>query len=75
VLKTIAIVNGLNGPEIAEELATDRDTKDVLEEAQLAQQMGITGVPTFVLNRQYGAVGAQPVEALVNLIRKAAAAT
>jgi predicted DsbA family dithiol-disulfide isomerase len=73
VLKTIAIVNGLNGPEIAEELATDRDKKEVLEEAQLAQQIGVTGVPTFVVNRKYGATGAQPVEALVALLRKVAA--
>ena len=61
VLKTIAIVNGLNGPEIAEELVTDRDKKEILEEAELAQQIGVTGVPTFVVNRTYGAVGAQPV--------------
>jgi predicted DsbA family dithiol-disulfide isomerase len=73
VLKTIAVVNGLNGPEIAEELATDRDKKEVLEEAQLAQQIGVTGVPTFVVNRKYGATGAQPVEALVALLRKVAA--
>ncbi len=73
VLKTIAIVNGLNGPEIAEELATDRDKKEILEEAELAQQIGVTGVPTFVVNRTYGAVGAQPVESLVALIKKVAA--
>jgi predicted DsbA family dithiol-disulfide isomerase len=73
VLKTIAVVNGLNGDEIAEELATDRDKKEVIEEAQLAQQAGITGVPTFLVNRKYALVGAQPVEVLVDLIRKAAA--
>jgi predicted DsbA family dithiol-disulfide isomerase len=73
VLKTIAIVNGLNGPEIAEELATDRDKREVLEEAQMAQQIGVTGVPTFIINRKYGVVGAQPAEALAGMIRKAAA--
>ena len=74
VLKTIAIVNGLNGSEIAEELATDRDKAEVFEEARLAQEIGVTGVPTFVVNRKYGATGAQPVESLVALIRKVAAA-
>ncbi len=73
VLKTIAIVNGLNGPEIAEELAGDRDKKEVMEEAGLAQQIGVTGVPTFVVNRKYGATGAQPAAALADLIRKVAA--
>jgi predicted DsbA family dithiol-disulfide isomerase len=72
VLKTIAIVNGLNGDEIAEELATDRDKKEVLEEAQLVQNIGVTGVPTFIINRKYGVVGAQPVAGLVEVIRKAA---
>ena len=72
VLKTIAIVNGLNGNEIAEELATDRDKAEVFEEARLAQEIGVTGVPTFVVNRKYGATGAQPVESLVALIRKVA---
>lgn len=73
VLKTIAVVNGLNGDEIAEELATERDKKEVLEEARLAQEIGVSGVPTFVVNRKYGATGAQPVESLVALIRKVAA--
>jgi predicted DsbA family dithiol-disulfide isomerase len=73
VLKTIAIVNGLNGEEIAQELATDRDKKEVMEEAQLSQQAGITGVPTFIINRKYGIVGAQSVEVLVDFMRKAAA--
>ncbi len=73
VLKTIAIVNGLNGDEIAEELAGERDKKEVLEEAGLAQQIGVTGVPTFVVNRKYGATGAQPAAALAALIKNAAA--
>lgn len=71
VLKTIAIVNGLDGDEIAEELASDRDRVEVLEEARLVQEIGVTGVPTFVVNRKYVVVGAQPVQSLVALIRKA----
>ena len=37
----------------------------------LSRQYGITGVPTFVAGR-YGVVGAQPYEALEELVRKAA---
>jgi predicted DsbA family dithiol-disulfide isomerase len=73
VLKTIASVNGLHGDDIANLLATDADKSEVLEEAQTAQNIGITGVPTFIFNRKYGAAGAQPVAALVEMIRKAAA--
>ena len=38
---------------------------------ELSRQFGITGVPTFVAGR-YGVVGAQPYEALEQLVRKAA---
>jgi predicted DsbA family dithiol-disulfide isomerase len=39
---------------------------------ELSRRYGITGVPTFVAGR-YGVVGAQPYEALEQLVRKAAA--
>jgi len=38
---------------------------------ELSRRYGITGVPTFVVGR-YGVVGAQPYEALVELVQKAA---
>jgi predicted DsbA family dithiol-disulfide isomerase len=71
VLGTIATVNGLHGEDITELLATDADKQDVIDEARMAGEIGITGVPTFIFNRKYGAVGAQPVEALKAMIRKA----
>jgi predicted DsbA family dithiol-disulfide isomerase len=73
VLKTIASVNGMHGDDIANLLATDADKAEVIEEAKLAQNMGVTGVPTFIINRKYGMAGAQPVEALIEVITKAAA--
>jgi len=38
---------------------------------ELSRRYGITGVPTFVVGR-YGVVGAQPYEALEELVQKAA---
>lgn len=73
VLKTIAIVNGFRGEDIERVLKSDEGTKEVLEEVATAERMGITGVPTFIFNSKYGAVGAQPAEILASLIRKAAA--
>jgi predicted DsbA family dithiol-disulfide isomerase len=73
VLKTIAIVNGFNADEIAELLVSDKDKIEVMQEAQMAQQMGVTGVPTFVFNAKYGMSGAQSVAALIALIRKVVA--
>ena len=55
-------------------------TRDVLEKRtfkdavdadwKLSREYGITGVPTFVAG-QYGVIGAQPYEALVQLVQKA----
>jgi len=49
-----------------------RTFSDAVEEDwKLSRQYGITGVPTFVVGR-YGVVGAQPYEALEQLLKKAA---
>jgi len=55
--------------------ALDRRTfkAAVDEDWKLSREYGITGVPTFVIGR-YGVVGAQPYEALEQLVRKARSA-
>ena len=69
--------------EIAERVGLSVDgARDVLEKRtfkdavdadwKLSRQYGITGVPTFVIGR-YGVVGAQPYEALEQLVEKAVA--
>jgi predicted DsbA family dithiol-disulfide isomerase len=73
VLTTIAIVNGFRGEDIARVLKSDEGVTDVLEEVAMAERIGVTGVPTFILNSKYGVVGAQPAEVLANAIRKVAA--
>jgi predicted DsbA family dithiol-disulfide isomerase len=56
----------------AREVLEKRAFKDAVEaDWDLSRQYGITGVPTFVAGR-YGVVGAQPYEALEQLVRKAA---
>ena len=55
----------------AREVLEQRTFKDAVDaDWALSRQYGITGVPTFVAGR-YGVVGAQPYEALVELVRKA----
>lgn len=63
---------GMDGPKVQADLATDKDSKAVLEEMAMAQKMGVTGVPTFIINRKYGVVGAQAAEVLADAIKKAA---
>src|SRR5262245_42179965 len=72
VLLVIAERVGLPVAEAREvvERRTFRDAVDA--DWELSRQYGITGVPTFVAGR-YGVVGAQPYEALAELVRKAAA--
>jgi predicted DsbA family dithiol-disulfide isomerase len=73
VLKTVAVVNGFRGEDIERVLKSDEGVKDVLEEVAMAERIGVTGVPTFILNSKHGVVGAQPAEVLANAIRKVAA--
>ncbi len=49
----------------------DADKAEVQKEIETAQQMGITGVPTFIVGRRYAVVGAQPPEVLAGAIAKA----
>ena len=56
----------------ARDVLEKRTFKDAVDaDWNLSRQYGITGVPTFVAGRR-GVVGAQPYEALEQLVRKAA---
>jgi len=56
--------------EGAREVLEKRTFKDAVDaDWKLSRQYGITGVPTFVVGR-YGVVGAQPYEALEQLVEK-----
>ena len=71
VLVDIARHVGLSA-DGAREVLEKRTFKDAVEaDWKLSRRYGVTGVPTFVVGR-YGAVGAQPYEALEQLVRKAA---
>ena len=71
VLLEIAERVGLSGAG-AREVLEKRTFKDALDEDwELSRQYGITGVPTFVVGDR-GVVGAQPYEALEQLLKKAA---
>jgi len=73
VLAEVAGEIGLDSVAIAERLKGNDDRDAVLAEIQEAYQIGVTGVPTFILDRRYGVVGAQSVETLVAAIRQTAA--
>jgi predicted DsbA family dithiol-disulfide isomerase len=65
---------GLDAAPIEVLLATDADHAEVSTEAATASQMGITGVPCFLLESKYAVMGAQDVATLVEAIREVATA-
>ncbi|WP_339758448.1 DsbA family oxidoreductase [uncultured Hoeflea sp.] len=70
VLKQIAEQAGLEMPVIERLLAGDADRDTVAAEIDQARQMGVTGVPCFIIDMQYAVVGAQSGEALADAMRK-----
>jgi predicted DsbA family dithiol-disulfide isomerase len=64
---------GLAGDEIRDVLATDRYAAEVNDDIREAGELGITGVPFFVVDRRYGISGAQPAELLLQALTMARA--
>lgn len=66
----LAVEVGLDGAEARAMLGSERYGAEVRRDEQLAGQLGISGVPTFVVNRQIGLSGAQPPEVLLELLER-----
>jgi len=71
VLSAIAGAAGMDAVLVASLLAGDADLELVEREAGLANEMGISGVPTFVFDSKYMISGAREAELLVRVIDKA----
>ena len=63
---------GLETEVVERLLAGDADRDAVSAEIDQARQMGVTGVPCFIIDMKYAVVGAQPAEALADAMRKVA---
>ncbi|MDP2732302.1 MAG: DsbA family oxidoreductase, partial [Hoeflea sp.] len=72
VLMEAAEQVGLERPVVERLLAGDADRDIVSGEIEQARQMGVTGVPCFIIDMKYAVVGAQPAEALADAMRKVA---
>jgi predicted DsbA family dithiol-disulfide isomerase len=69
-LARLAAEVGLEEAEVRETLAGDRYAEAVREDERTASELGISAVPTFVVDRALGASGAHPPEALLDLLRR-----
>jgi len=72
VLSGAARDAGMDADLVAELLATDKDKDLVEREIALAHQMGISGVPAFVVGNKYLLSGAQPAEAFLEVFARVA---
>jgi predicted DsbA family dithiol-disulfide isomerase len=53
---------GLDAEDMQSVVDSGKYTVEVAEQVQHAYQIGVTGVPTYVINDRYAVVGAQPYE-------------
>jgi predicted DsbA family dithiol-disulfide isomerase len=70
-LVRLAVDAGLHAGEVRSVLESDDFGAEVRTDLALASQIGITAVPTFVLDQKYGVSGAQGVEPILKAIRYA----
>jgi predicted DsbA family dithiol-disulfide isomerase len=62
---------GLDQAESRAALADGRYLAAVHQDVATAQALGATGAPFFVVDRKYGAAGAQPAELLLQILERA----
>jgi predicted DsbA family dithiol-disulfide isomerase len=70
-LVPLAVEVGLEDAEVRAALTDRRHLAAVHEDIETARMLGATGVPFFVVDRTYGASGAQPAEVLLQLLERA----
>lgn len=74
-LARLAVEVGLPEDEVGEMLAGDRFEHEVRHDERTAAALGISAVPFFVIDREVGASGAHPKEAMAELLRRGWAAS
>lgn len=70
VLRSAAEEAGLNADEMQHEVEGEKYTASVVDKVRWAYQIGVTGVPTYVIDDRYAIVGAQPYEVFQNALGK-----
>jgi len=68
VLRAICTEVGLPDDEVVATLESDRFADEVRDDELLAAQLKISAVPCFIVDRERGTIGAQPVEELLALL-------
>lgn len=74
-LRRLAVEVGLPEDAVADTLAGDRFAYEVGLDERTAGALGISAVPFFVIDREVGASGAHPPEAMAELLQRGWAAS
>ena len=69
-LKQLGTQVGLDDKGVEEVYLSSAFTEEVIEDIQRAQQIGVQGVPFFVLNEQFALSGAQPTDTFKQALQK-----
>jgi len=70
VLRSAALEAGLDPDEMQEQTASGRYRSVVERHYEEAQQIGVSSIPTYVLNDRYAIVGAQPYKIFLQAIER-----
>jgi predicted DsbA family dithiol-disulfide isomerase len=68
VLRSVAEEAGLDADAMQRDVESGKYTASVAEQVNWAYQIGVQGVPTYVVNDRYAIVGAQPYEVFKNAL-------
>ena len=68
VLRSAAKEVGLNADEMQRQVESETYKLNVEEQVKQAYQIGVQGVPTYVINDRYAVVGAQPYDVFKNAL-------
>jgi len=71
VIEEIATLIGINSNEVKDMLASDAFSYEVKQDEMEARNIGVRGVPFFVVDDKYAISGAQPSEVFLQTLQKA----
>lgn len=71
VLQRLAVATGLDAAEVAAVLDGDRYGEAVRSDERVANALGVTGVPFFLIDDSYGIPGAQDPDVYLTILNRA----
>ncbi len=66
----MASSTGLDAARVDSFLDSQEGLQEVIQMEQQNHQRGVSGVPFYIINNQYGISGAQPSDVFVNALKK-----